>query len=150
MSTTDRTMICPKCGEENLSWRGRCRSCGTPLHEDEDVSVVPPRERGGLFWSAFLAGLVGTGIFGFIAFAFLWGPGAYSFFLGLLAIPLIGLGVCWKRPQAGGRVLMLASLLPPVGVMATGVMIKPFPTIWNSINSSFHYCATPDIRYSRH
>lgn len=121
-------MICPECEAENPSWRGRCRSCGTPLHEDEDVGIVPPPERGGLFWSAFLAGSIGTGIFGFIAFVFLWGPGAYPFFLGSLAIPLVGLGLCWNRPIAGGRVLALASLLPLIGVMVIGVVISnPFP-----------------------
>ena len=34
----DRTMKCPKCSAENLSWQERCQSCGARLHEEDEVS----------------------------------------------------------------------------------------------------------------
>ncbi len=60
MSTTERTTICPKCGAENPSWRGRCQTCGARLHNHEDMKLSPPR--GCLWWTGFIVGLVYAGL----------------------------------------------------------------------------------------
>lgn len=55
----DRTLRCPKCGAENLSWRGRCESCGAPLHEDiREQEVQLKRMQLKRTWKPIAAGVL--------------------------------------------------------------------------------------------
>ena len=56
-----RTMTCPECGFENLSWLSRCQVCGESLHKEEGgltdrsrIAFLPKTSLGR--WSVGLAG----------------------------------------------------------------------------------------------
>ncbi len=124
-----RTMICPKCGAENYSWRSRCHTCNTLLHE-EDKKPVDLRKSDPLRSIAFISGLIGAvamTFFMYFIFAFARGQitdsigwviviGAGLFTLGSLAIG-------WKWPLIGGILLILEGLVP-MGLV-----------VWSSIQS---------------
>jgi predicted RNA-binding Zn-ribbon protein involved in translation (DUF1610 family) len=114
----ERKIVCPKCGTENLSWQSRCQSCGAELHPDE--RAIPKFEaRGAGFWVTFLLGLVGTGFFGGLTYAAMAFPEqGEPIFLLLVAVPVVGLSLCWKWQLAGGILLVIGSFLPQVGIMS--------------------------------
>jgi hypothetical protein len=115
----ERKAICPKCGAENLSWRSLCQQCGEELHKNEGKLPNVRRPRA-VFWFPFLSGLIGTGLFGgLIALATLFAP-QDRYLLSLIAIPLIGLGLGWKWPLAGGVLLILASLAVIIFMITAG------------------------------
>jgi len=67
-----------------------------------------------LFWSAFFAGVAGSGastLFGarFVA--------EWLFFLPLIIVPWVGLVLAWRWPLIGGVILAVAGFLPIVVLM---------------------------------
>jgi hypothetical protein len=117
---SERKTICPECGSENLFWRSRCEKCGENLHKNE--SVLPKFEkRGAGFWIAFFTGLAGAlflCLLALIAFGF---SGNFPVvFIFILAIPILGLALCWKSPRIAGAALIIAGILPTVLILADG------------------------------
>ena len=103
MDTNKRTMICPKCGAENLSWRWRCQTCGTLLQE-EDISAGKFDRWGDGEWLALILGLIGAGVWTLAM------VGLFSvnlLFILVVLIPWVGLALAWKRPFIGGVVLIV-------------------------------------------
>ncbi len=118
MSATKRTMMCPECGFRNSGWPSRCQNCGANLPKDEITGAVRGKEkdssqRGCLFWSAFFAGVAGSGfstLFGALFVA------KWLFFLPLIIVPWVGLVLAWRWPLIGGLIggviLAVAGYLP--------------------------------------
>ncbi|MFH1381416.1 MAG: hypothetical protein ABIH70_00795 [Chloroflexota bacterium] len=103
----ERKTTCPGCGAENLAWRFRCEQCGEELHKDW---VIPKlRSNNGTLLLPYLSGLLGTGVLAFVLLLAA-GLGAQAYLLGLLAAPLLGLGLGWKWPLAGGVLLIIGSI----------------------------------------
>ncbi len=120
MDTNKRTMICPKCGAENLSWRLRCQACGILLHE-EDINTVKISRWGPLEWAALVSGLIGTSAAAFswwFVFAIAEGkphitdPIDWLFVLGTGLLGLGGVAVGWKWALIGGVLLIVEGLVP--------------------------------------
>ena len=108
----ERKTKCPKCGAENLSWRSRCQQCGEELHKGE--SSIPKFEKRGCgFWVPLLLALIGIVFFGLSIFA----EGNF-YLLGLLALPIIGLVLAWKKHLFGGIILILSSLISLIYLFA--------------------------------
>ena len=123
MSATKRTMMCPECGFRNFSWQSRCQNCGTNLPKDEIIGAVRGKEkdtseRGCLFWSAFSAGVAGSG-FSTLFYALI--AAEWLFFLPLIIVPWVGLVLAWRRSLIGGLIggviLAVAGFLPIVVLM---------------------------------
>ena len=110
----ERKILCPQCGADNLSWRSRCEKYGEDLHKDE--RKVPKFEgRGTGFWIAFLAGIAGlVFLSGLVVFAVAL-SGYFSVgVIAILAVPVLGLVLCWKWPRIAGIVLIIGGILPGV------------------------------------
>ena len=115
MDMTERTMTCPKCGVENLSWRWRCQSCGTPLHEGEEITVPGPDKHGVLWWVTFITGLVYAGVvIFFVPFAWFWIAWVYKIPEGSLIVITVlipvGVAIAWKWELISGLMLTTTSL----------------------------------------
>ena len=110
----ERETFCPKCGTENLAWRSRCEQCGEDLHKDE--RKVPKFEgRGAGFWFAFLAGIAGLAFLSGLAFFAVALSGYFPVdIIAMLAVPVLGLVLCWKWPRIAGVVLIIGGILPVV------------------------------------
>ena len=67
------------------------------------------KARGCLFWSAFLAGLVGAVFFTWFGVALIFG---YPIISPFIAVPWVGLVIAWRQKLYGGMILTLASFLP--------------------------------------
>ena len=106
----ERKTKCPKCGAVNLSWRSRCQQCGEELHKGE--SPTPKFEkRGCWFWVSLFSSLFGVVFFGlFIWFDFNDFQGN-PYLLALLAVPIMGLVLAWKKRLFGGIILMPFSII---------------------------------------
>lgn len=123
MSETNRTMICPKCGVENLSWRLRCQTCGTLLHE-EDISTVKYHRRGYLWWSALISSLIGAGTAAFVMwFISAFAQGRITDPIGWLFVlfPLCSVAIALKWRLVGGVLLILESSAL-IGLFIMGVL----------------------------
>mgnify|MGYP002396336041 CR=1 FL=1 len=118
MSEDKRTMICPKCGAENYSWRSRCQTCNTLLHE-EDIKMVKFRRRDPLKSIALISGVIGAGALTF----FMWFIAAFAsgritrpidwlFVIGTGLFALGSIAVAWKWPLIGGILLILEGVGP--------------------------------------
>ncbi len=119
MNTTNRTMICPKCGAENFSWRSRCQKCGILLHEEDEVSTVKYHRRDYLRLSALITGLIGAGGVAFsmwfisiFAGGRITRPIDWLFVLGIGLFVLGNVAVAGKWPLIGGVLLIVESLVP--------------------------------------
>ncbi len=66
-----------------------------------------------LFWSAFLAGLIGVSFFTWFGVAMIFG---YPVVLPFIAVPWAGLVIAWRRKLYGGIILILASFLPYLAI----------------------------------
>ena len=119
MDTNKRTMLCPKCGAENYSWRSRCQTCNTLLHEEDEVSTANYHRRDYLRWSALITGLTGAGTVTF----FVWFLGAFAqgritrlidwlFVLGTGLFALGSMAIARKWPLIGGVLLIVEGLVP--------------------------------------
>ena len=67
------------------------------------------KARGCLFWSAFLAGLVGAVFFTGFGVALIFG---YPVILPFIVVPWVGLAIAWRQKLYGGMIVTLASFLP--------------------------------------
>ena len=47
------------------------------------------------------------------------------YYLGLLALPFLGLGISWKWPLVGGILMILVSLMVLIFMIFSGAMIEP-------------------------
>lgn len=119
IDTNKRTMLCPKCGAENLSWRSRCQTCGTLLHEEDEVTTVKYHRRDYLLLSALICGLIGAGavaFFWWFVFAFAEGhitdPIGLLFMLGTGLFVLGSVAIASKWPLIGGGLLIVEGLAP--------------------------------------
>ncbi|UCH43422.1 MAG: hypothetical protein JSW16_02455 [Dehalococcoidales bacterium] len=112
---TERTMACPECGAENLSWRWRCQSCGAALHEGEETAVPGPGRHGVLWWVTFIMGVVYAGVVIFmVPFAWVWVDWVYrmpegSLIVLTVVIP-VGVALAWKWELVGGAMLTATGL----------------------------------------
>ena len=108
-----RTMICPKCGAENLSWRSRCLECGEKMHPEDD-KLPSVKSSNPVIFLPFIVSLLGTGALVFIVmFAYyLSSKSIPALFYGLLAVPLAGMVICWKWPRVAGVLLIITSMFP--------------------------------------
>jgi len=128
-----RTLICPKCGADNLGWRSRCLECGEKLHPEDDK--LPSFESSNaVTFLPFIIGFLGTGALAFLVILNygLSSGGIPIFVYGLLAVPVAGLVLCWKWPRVGGVLLILASLFPIAGMLVAGIQSRDIPSmlIW--------------------
>lgn len=140
MSQDNRTMICPQCRAENLSWRSRCQTCNTLLHEEE-VKIKPPR--GVLWWIAFIISLVYALLFFFVMVVmggiwwleYLLSASIPDFLPVVLTVLAFGsVVVAWKWRLAGGILLVVIGLLLVVGLAifvdsSFAVFFMPFPVL---------------------
>jgi hypothetical protein len=118
MSTDEREMICPKCGVENYSWRSRCHSCNTLLHE-EDLKMVKVRSRDPVRSIASICGVFGAAglvFFMYLIFGFAHGritdPTGWLFVIGTGLFVLGTVAIAWKWPLIGGILLIVEGLVP--------------------------------------
>ena len=129
MGTDKRTMLCPKCGAENYSWRSRCQTCNTLLHEEDEVSTANYHRRDYLRWSALITGLTGAGTVTF----FVWFLGAFAqgritrlidwlFVLGTGLFALGGVAIAGKWPLIAGVMLIVEGLVP-LGLLVMGEIV---------------------------
>ena len=89
------------------------------LNQQDQVPDV--EKRGGGFWIPFTLAIVGIGLscLIFIIIGFQWVGAGLNILvllglLGLLAIPIIGLVLSWKKPLLGGIMLILTSVIYPI------------------------------------
>lgn len=117
--TSDRKIICPKCGAENISWRSRCDKCGEELHTNEALPKFEPRGAG--FWIAFIVGVFGLLVLTLLS---LLAAGLSGYFpieiMLMLAFPVLGLILCWKWPKIAGVALIIGGLLPTILILSEG------------------------------
>ncbi len=158
MSTTNRTMICPKCGVENNSWRSRCQKCGALLHNDEDIKINPPL--GGLWLTAFIIGLVYAGLLISFMLAFgewlAWELQLPELLPVLVAALIFGsVALAWKWELISGVVLIVEGLFlviwftlfteePPMfflPLLASGIL---FILIWRKGRRASASSASPE------
>lgn len=113
-TTSDRKVTCPKCGTENLNWRFRCEKCGEELHKNE--RRVPKFEnKGAGFWVAFILGLAGlVFLIGLSLFATGFTGKFPPYLLAVIAVPVLGLVLCWKWLKIAGIILITGGILWPV------------------------------------
>ena len=107
MSTTDRTIVCPKCEVENYSWRSRCQNCGEALHKD--IGKYVPTPDGKLWWFAMIVGIIGVGVWTWAMVA-LFKVSLLLVFMVL--IPWASLALIWKWSSVGGVLLIIAGFSP--------------------------------------
>ena len=109
MSTTDRTIVCPKCGVEIPKWQVRCRNCGELLDKDAGKYVPAPGRRGRLWWFALIVGLAGVGAWTLAM------VGLFKMSLLIVCVVLIpwaSLTLTWKWSTVGGVLLIIAGFSP--------------------------------------
>ena len=111
-----RTIKCPRCGTENISWRSRCNKCGENLHKNE-TGLPKFEKRGAGFWIAFIVGVVGLSFESFVYFFDFYLSG-YSHLpvavIVMLAFPVLGLVLCWKWPGIAGIAFLIGGILPTI------------------------------------
>jgi len=131
----ERKVACPKCGAENLAWRSNCSACGETLHPDE--RKIPTFETRGVgFWIALICGMIGTVAFAFFTVEVVSYSWQYSYFIGLLAVPVISLALCWKWPLATGVIFVISCFLPPAGLWMM-VVIDPGESLFMAFGMLF-------------
>ena len=126
---SERKVTCPKCGEENLSWRSRCEKCGEDLHKNE-VKVPKFEGYGAGFWIAFGASAISIVFFSVIAFL---APGFSGYYANstvgmtlMFAFPVLGLALCWKWQKTAGAALIIGGILQTALILTSGKSILSF------------------------
>ena len=109
MSTTDRTIVCPKCEAENVYWHSRCSECGEQLYNDIGEYIPDPGRRGRLWRFSMIVGIVGVGVWT-LAMVGLFKMSLLLVFVVL--IPWASLALTWKWSSVGGILLTIAGFSP--------------------------------------
>ena len=149
MSTAKRTIACPKCGAENLSWRGHCQICGKALHEDKEISENNsrgrPRGRGDLWRAALITGIIGPVVFsGIAAFGVSQYLEVWPFLL-MAVVLWTGVALAWKRQLIAGITQIVAGVALPFVFYTVALAIDPAGHLGAALGLIivFFFCSLP-------
>ena len=120
MSKDERIMQCPHCGAENYSWRSRCQSCNTLLHEEDiRLDIGKFHSWDSLEVTAVISGVIGAVVLVlFTLFIMAFASGRITDLLAWLVVTLTGIFalvcvvIAWKWRLVGGILLIVIGLVP--------------------------------------